>query len=530
MSNTGGQFTQAGKLLLGNYLVLGAPQFFKGGLEFAVLFLQVLGQQLDQVESLNFQSVEPKYFYGGRHVRHLVVTADLYLGFQIATGHPAHPGRQHSQSTDQNTSHQQPGNQGGDDYADKADDQQERAAGEYRLNRSLSGCLGAGLGRSNQIIHFGNQAHGGLLIVMQEFQLPLSQLPFLLQQGKACALGHAQLRQPPENRGDVGMDGGILKSIKVQINAVDGRFKPLLKRLQRRRFSNSKAVSQQLGRAIGIGLQFRQQPVLLQFFGGEVNRPRIWVQTDFPIARNGIKELVIKSRDQSNVQISPDLGQLFAQGLALFALNYQFRPLVSDSLDVGSQEIGAVADGLKSKILVSIFFSDQQPFQGDQFNVQGVAGFSDVVVNKVQFINGLRGNYTGSSGNQTAAILGHFESSYHLRYAFIVDMPLGHGHSVKREPANNAGGNGKGHDDGEGCIKLCGNLPATLHQARQQLGNKFPGGQVFAHRQRLSGTLLQLSGDLPCCCAVGETKHGGGGFLRFVYHGKTSRKLSIGRC
>ena len=50
--------------------------------------LQLLSQFLDQIQSLDLQSVTPEHFQSRRHLRDLVATADLDLGLQIAAAMP----------------------------------------------------------------------------------------------------------------------------------------------------------------------------------------------------------------------------------------------------------------------------------------------------------------------------------------------------------------------------------------------------------------------------------------------------------
>ena len=129
----GGQFTQRRQLLLRDDLVLRALQVAERRFELIVLALELVGQLFNQVQALNLQRVLPEYLEGGRHLRDLIATAEFHGRLQVAAGEAPHPVGEPLQPARNEATDEEPGNQNGAGDADRANGQQEDAAGEDRL-------------------------------------------------------------------------------------------------------------------------------------------------------------------------------------------------------------------------------------------------------------------------------------------------------------------------------------------------------------------------------------------------------------
>ena len=93
MRHTRRQFPEFRQLLAHDNLVLGPFEVLKDLFQLFVLVAQFLRHALDQVQSLRLEGGFAEHLQRRGHVRHLVPSAHIHPGLEIARGHAAHAAR-----------------------------------------------------------------------------------------------------------------------------------------------------------------------------------------------------------------------------------------------------------------------------------------------------------------------------------------------------------------------------------------------------------------------------------------------------
>ena len=203
VGDSGGEFAHFGEFLLGDNFVLGETEFLQHALKLVVPLLQDGGQFLYQVQALHFEGVLPEDLEGGGHVGDFVVSADFDLGFEVASGHSAHPAGQNLDTSQKHAANEEPGYQEGSDKAEAADSEQEGAASGDGLHGSGGRLSRAVAGGNDEAVHLRHERDRFILVFGQQASLAVAELEFSFEQGESVLFADAHFGETREDGGNL---------------------------------------------------------------------------------------------------------------------------------------------------------------------------------------------------------------------------------------------------------------------------------------------------------------------------------------
>ena len=456
VSDARGQLAKGGQLLPHDDLVLGAVQAGQRIFELRVLALELVGELLHQVQTLDLQGVAAEDLEGGGHVRHLVAPADVDLGLQVAAGHAPHPLRKPREAPQQHAADEQPGDQHGAHDADHAEREQQIAPGQDGLGGGVSRLLGVGAGGVHQALGLGDQFDGELAVAGEQVALTPGEGDLLRTQVETQARAEPQFDEPGEGRPQPVPQGTGPDRRQAAFDLADGGLETFTRRLQQGRVGDVEGAGEELDRDGRVGLEPGQVAV-----AGELRLRQVAVAgrrrcAERPVARHRVEQLIVDGRDQEVVEGFLQGRNFRQQCVPALAQKEALGHRVFDRREIGGQGAAAVAD-TREPLLVGVV-------QVRHRGLEDLAVLGDLGGGLCEVRRCRGGRQARGGRDQRAAQLRHPEGRRHLRNAALVHPALEIAHPVEEEPADQGGDDGERDGAPQSQIELGGDAEAALDQ------------------------------------------------------------------